>query len=116
MTWSNGKLPASFSQRCRSLSVAARAVRERAVVRGYDLDGWRLSRLMREANTDAQVNVAELEFSAWLRANPLQEQEALASRGDEMPGRRSENAVAALYAPGSISRHLHPVQMSQPTD
>ncbi len=71
MTWTRAKSPASFSQRCRSLSVAARAVRERAVKHGYDLDGWRLSRLMREANTDAQVNVAEREFSAWLRANPL---------------------------------------------
>lgn len=71
MTWSNGKLATSFSQRCRSLSVAARAVRERSVTRGYDLDGWRLSRLMREASTDAQVNVAERKFSAWLRANPL---------------------------------------------
>ena len=40
-------------------------------MRGYDLDGWRLSRLMREAHTDAQVNVAEREFSAWLRANPF---------------------------------------------
>ena len=71
MTWSNANLPASFSQRCRSLSLAARAVRQRAVMRGGDLDGWRLSRLMREADTDAQVNVAERKFSAWLRANPL---------------------------------------------
>jgi len=71
MTWTSAKSPPSFSQRCRSLSVAARAVRERAVMRGYDLDGWRLSRLMREANTDAQVNVAEREFSTWLRANPI---------------------------------------------
>ncbi len=86
MMWANGKLPASFSQRCRSLSVASRTVRERAVVRGCDLDGWRLSRLMREANTDGQVNVAEREFSVWLRANPLREHEALAGRGDEMPG------------------------------
>lgn len=69
MTWTNAKLPASFSQRCRSLSVAARTVRERAVMRGGDIDGWRLSRLMREADTDARVNVAERKFSAWLRAN-----------------------------------------------
>ncbi|MGA7999497.1 MAG: hypothetical protein WCA28_31920 [Bradyrhizobium sp.] len=69
ITWSNAKIPASFSQRCRSLGVAARTVRERAVMRGGDIDGWRLSRLMR--STDAQVNVAEREFSAWLRANPL---------------------------------------------
>jgi hypothetical protein len=82
MTWTNTKLPASFSQRCRSLSVGARAVRERAVMRGCDLDGWRLSRLMREASTDAQVNVAERQFSAWLRANPLKG----ADQGNGAPG------------------------------
>jgi hypothetical protein len=71
ITWSNAKIPASFSQRCRSLSVAARTVRARAVMRGGDIDGWRLSRLMREADTDARVNVAERKFSAWLRANQL---------------------------------------------
>ncbi len=72
MTETNAKSPASFSQRCRSLNAAAHAVRERAVTRGCDIDGWRLARLMREASTDAQVNVAERRFRRWLRAIPLE--------------------------------------------
>lgn len=66
----DGKPPKSFGQRCHNLNTAAVAVRERAVARGYDLDGWRLARLMRDASTDAQVNVAERKFNAWLRSNP----------------------------------------------
>jgi hypothetical protein len=67
----HGNSAASFSQRCHDLNIAALAVRERAVLRGYDLDGWRLSRLMRDASTDAQVNVAEHKFGAWLQSNPV---------------------------------------------
>ena len=66
----NGKPPKSFGQRCHNLNLAAVAVRERAVMRGCDLDGWQLARLMRDASTDAQVNVAEREFNVWLRDNP----------------------------------------------
>jgi hypothetical protein len=66
----NGKRVASFGQRCHDLNIAAVAVRERAVMRGCDLDGWRLARLMRDASTDAQVNVAERKFDAWLQGNP----------------------------------------------
>jgi hypothetical protein len=67
----NGNSAVSFSQRCHNLNIAALAVRKRAVMRGYDLDGWRLSCLMRDASTDAQVNVAERKFSAWLQGNPV---------------------------------------------
>jgi hypothetical protein len=63
------KLPASFGQRCRTLSFAAYAVRQRATRDGGDIEGWRLSRLMRDAETDTQVNVAELKYSVWLQAN-----------------------------------------------
>ena len=66
----NGKPAESFGQRCHNLNIAAVGVRERAVTRGYDLDGWRLARLMRDASTDAQVNVAERKFKAWRRSNP----------------------------------------------
>jgi hypothetical protein len=66
----NGKRAASFRQRCHDLNIAAVAVRERAVMRGCDLDGWRLAGLMRDASTDAQVNVAERKFDAWLQGNP----------------------------------------------
>jgi hypothetical protein len=65
----SGKPAASFSQRCHSLNIAADVVRKRAVVRGCDLDGWRLARLMRDASTDAQVNVAERKLAAWLQGN-----------------------------------------------
>jgi hypothetical protein len=33
--------------------------------RDGDLDTWRLSRLMREADTDAQVNVAQRKYDVW---------------------------------------------------
>jgi hypothetical protein len=61
------KLPASFGQRCQALNVAAYAVRQRATRSDGDLDTWRLSRLMREADTDAQVNVAERKYGIWLQ-------------------------------------------------
>ena len=67
------RLPASFGQRCRALNVAAYAVRQRATRPGGDLEAWRLSRLMREADTDAQVNVAEHKYDIWLQAIALQE-------------------------------------------
>jgi hypothetical protein len=57
----------SFGQRCRNLSVAAYAVRQRATRDGADIDGLRLSRLMREAETDTQVNVAERKYNVWLQ-------------------------------------------------
>jgi hypothetical protein len=63
------RLPASFSQRCRVLSDAAHVVRERATRNGDDLEGWRLSRLMREAETDAQVNFAEQKYNDWRQIN-----------------------------------------------
>jgi hypothetical protein len=61
------KLPASFARRCRALNVAAYAVRQQATRSGGDFDTWRLSRLMREAETDAQVNVAERKYDVWLQ-------------------------------------------------
>jgi IS5 family transposase len=70
----NKKTPASFGQRCHTLNVAAYAVREQAVTRGCDLDGWRLARSMREANTDTQVNAAERDYGVWLR-RPISFQE-----------------------------------------
>jgi len=61
------KLPASFGQRCHALNVAAYAVRQQATRSEGDLETWRLSRLMREADTDAQVNVAERKYDVWLQ-------------------------------------------------
>lgn len=65
MMESSTQLQANFSQRCFILSVAAQVVRERATRNGGDLEGWRLSRLMREAETDAQVNFAERKYHDW---------------------------------------------------
>ena len=69
----SAKSPASFSERCFTLNVAAHAVRQRATRDGGDIEGWRLSRLMRDAETDAQVNVAEQGYNVWLQNIPLQE-------------------------------------------
>jgi hypothetical protein len=54
----SAKSPRSFGERCYALNVAAHAVRQRATRDGRDIEGWRLSRRMREAETDTQVNVA----------------------------------------------------------
>ena len=61
------KQPESVGQRCHALNVASGAVRLWATMPGGDFDTWRLSRLMREAHTWAQVNVAEQRYSAWLQ-------------------------------------------------
>jgi hypothetical protein len=74
----NTKSPASFGQRCRILNIAAQAVRRRAIRGGDDLEGWRLSRLMRDAETDTQVNLAEREYDVWLQTIPIQERHTLA--------------------------------------
>ena len=60
---------AGFSQRCRILNAAAHVVRRSATRNGGDFDGWRLSRLMREAETDAQVNFAERKYADWQIVN-----------------------------------------------
>ena len=70
MTEIGTKAPASFGQRCLALNTAAHAVRERATRRGGDLEGWHLSRLMRDACTDTQVNIAERRYGVWLQAIP----------------------------------------------
>lgn len=72
------KPPASFDQRCRTLNAAAHAVRQRATRDGGDLEGWRLSRLMRDADTDTQVSAAECKYDVWLQTVPLHERPALA--------------------------------------
>lgn len=63
------KAPANFGQRCHSLNAAAHAVRQQAIREGGDLAGWRLSRLMRDANTEPQVYLGEREYGVWIRFN-----------------------------------------------
>jgi hypothetical protein len=62
----NTETPACFGQRCHILNAAAHSVRERAIRQGNDLAGWRLSHLMRDADTAAQVYLGEQQYSAWL--------------------------------------------------
>jgi hypothetical protein len=62
------KSPVSFGQRRHALSLAAYAVRQQATRSDGDFITWRLSRLMREAETDAQVNIAERQYDVWLRS------------------------------------------------
>jgi hypothetical protein len=60
---------ASFNQRCRTLNTAAHSVRQCATRAGDDFEGWRLSRLMRDADSDTQLNIAELKYGVWLRTH-----------------------------------------------
>jgi len=63
------KFRPSFGQRCHTLNVASHAVRQRATQHGGDIETWQLSRLMRDADTDAQVNIAEQKYTVWLQTN-----------------------------------------------
>jgi hypothetical protein len=49
------------------LNIASHTVRIEAVTRGYDLDGWRLSHLMRDAKTHQQIDFAERGYGMWLQ-------------------------------------------------
>ncbi|SDR89709.1 hypothetical protein [Bradyrhizobium canariense] len=62
------KSPTSFEQRCLILNAAAHSVRQRSIRGGEDIEGWRLSRLMRDACTDTQVKLAERKYGVWLQA------------------------------------------------
>jgi hypothetical protein len=69
MMESSTRLPANVSQRCRILHVAAHVVRQHATRDGFDFEGWRLSRLMREAETEAQATFAEQKYNDWQQIN-----------------------------------------------
>ena len=60
----------SFERRRRILAEDAHVVRQRAVRRGDDFEGWHLSRLMRDAATPFEVTTAECQYQRWLRASP----------------------------------------------
>src|SRR5258705_13323009 len=60
-----------FGRRRRILAEDAYVVRQRAIRRGNDLEGWHLSRLMRDAATPFEVTTAERRYLRWLRASPL---------------------------------------------
>src|SRR6266566_4947549 len=60
-------------RRRRILAEDARVVRQRAIRRGDDFEGWHLSRLMRDAATPFEVTAAECQYQRWLRASPRRE-------------------------------------------
>lgn len=64
----SGHSPIS-GKRLRDLKDAAYNVRQRAISTGGDLEGWRLARLMRDAKSLPQANVAESRFGVWLLAH-----------------------------------------------
>ena len=61
----------SSERRRRILAEDAYLVRQRAIHRGDDIEGWRLSRLMRDAATPFEVATAERRYQRWLRASRL---------------------------------------------
>jgi hypothetical protein len=65
----SNKQHASIQHRCRILSAAAHVVRQSATRSGGHFQEWHLSRLMREAETDAQVNFAERKYADWQLIN-----------------------------------------------
>jgi hypothetical protein len=60
-----------YERRRRILAEDAYVVRQRAISRGDDFEGWHLSRLMRDATTLFEVTTAERKYLRWLRASPL---------------------------------------------
>lgn len=57
----------SLERRRRILAEDAYVVRQRAIRRGNDFEGWHLSRLMRDAATPFEVTTAERQYQRWLR-------------------------------------------------
>ena len=60
-----------YDRRRRILAEDAHVVRQRAIRRGDDFEGWQLSRSMRDATTLFEVAMAERKYVRWLRASPL---------------------------------------------
>jgi hypothetical protein len=53
------------SARQQRLSKLAHQVRQVAIDRAGDIEGWRVSRLLRDASTPAQADEAERQFGIW---------------------------------------------------
>ena len=56
------------SARSRRLSKRAYQVRQVSINRCDDLEGWRISRLLRDAATTAEADEAERQLGIWERA------------------------------------------------
>ena len=59
----------SCERRRRILAEDGYVVRQRAISRGDDFEGWHLARLMRDAATPFEVTTAERRYQRWLRAS-----------------------------------------------
>jgi hypothetical protein len=51
--------------RLERLRVLALQIREAAIDRSEDLEGWRISRLLRDAETPAEADEAERQLHIW---------------------------------------------------
>ena len=56
------------SARLLRLGKLAQEVRQVAINRASDVEGWRVSRLLRDAKTPAQADDAERQFRTWEQA------------------------------------------------
>ncbi|WP_299805742.1 hypothetical protein [Tardiphaga sp.] len=56
------------STRLRRLNRLAPQVRQIALNRPDDIEGWRISRLLRDATTPAEADEAERQFRVWEQA------------------------------------------------
>ncbi len=65
MEWLSMDYGFTQPSRLQRLHKLAHQVREAAINRPGDLDGWRLSRLLRDAETPAQADEAERLLEAW---------------------------------------------------
>jgi hypothetical protein len=61
------KLSWNLGQRCSALNIASHAVRQQSTRSDGDLEMWLLSHQMRDAETNAQVSVAERKYGVWLQ-------------------------------------------------
>jgi hypothetical protein len=55
------KRPARFDR----LQIASYRVRQAAIERNADIDGWQVARLLRDAQTSAEADEAERRLLAW---------------------------------------------------
>ena len=98
---------ATFSQRCRILSVAAHVVRERAIRDGDSFEGWCLSRLMREISPSKNTTIGDKSISC-ARPFPLRSREpsrhaAVEAAVMELGNQQSRIKAARCYARAAFS-------------
>lgn len=71
MTNTHSSMDHAIGHRARSLQSSAYALRQHAINAGADIEGWRLARRMRDAETLHQFGAVEYELGRYLQRNPL---------------------------------------------